>query len=257
MLLPAKHFLQEDQATAVAHAIADLAAPLGKAGSRTARARAPFSTSRGSPRSGNGISTRSKSRGRVVRRERVARLLQDVADVVARGDVNQREQLHLGFARELGGLARRRVAGLAARSGSASAKLASWTRSCASWAASRVISHGAVSPVTTTLRPGEAAHHLLGRTWPVRPRPPRRAGACRGRGRAGDAELGAQRGVEAPGPRCPRPARSRARGIRCSAWKSAPRSRHGEPPRPASSSTSSTSYAMAAEDPPKGARTGR
>jgi hypothetical protein len=29
ILLPAKHFLQEDQATAVAQSIADLAAPLG------------------------------------------------------------------------------------------------------------------------------------------------------------------------------------------------------------------------------------
>ena len=66
ILLPAKHFLQEDQATAVGPAIADLAAPLGLGASGSApapAARAPFSTSRGSPRSGKGISTRSKSRG--------------------------------------------------------------------------------------------------------------------------------------------------------------------------------------------------
>ena len=40
---------------------------------------APFSTSRGSPRSGNGISTTSKSRGAIVRREGLARLGEHVA----------------------------------------------------------------------------------------------------------------------------------------------------------------------------------
>ena len=51
----------------------------------------------------------------------------------------------------------------AARADSSTAKVPSWTSSCAAWAAIRVISQGAVSPVITTLRPARGlAHHLVG-----------------------------------------------------------------------------------------------
>ena len=81
-----------------------------------------------------------------------------------------------------GGVARSRRA----RSRSSSAKVASWTSRSASWAATSVISHGAVSPESTTLRPGRGlAHHLLGADA-VRRSP--RAGGGRSRAPA-DAEL--------------------------------------------------------------------
>ena len=45
----------------------------------------------------------------------------------------------------------------AARAVSSSAKLESWISSCAWWAATRVISQGAVSPLITSLRPERAS----------------------------------------------------------------------------------------------------
>ena len=45
----------------------------------------------------------------------------------------------------------------AARADSSTAKVPSWTSSWAAWAAIRVISQGAVSPVITTFRPGRGS----------------------------------------------------------------------------------------------------
>ena len=93
---------------------------------------------------------------RVGARERLARLGEHVADVVARRDVDQREQLDARLARQLAAWRAVEWPVSTARSTSSSAKLPSCTSSSASWAASRVISHGAVSPVITTLRPARA-----------------------------------------------------------------------------------------------------
>ena len=70
-------------------------------------------TSAGSPRSGNGTSIASKSRGTTVAGNDRARLVAHVAREVARGEMGEREQPHAGVARELGRLGGRRVAGLA------------------------------------------------------------------------------------------------------------------------------------------------
>ena len=81
----------------------------GAAATRSARGRAPRRTSCGSPRSANGTSITSKSRGTTVAGKHLARLARELAAEVARRDVRQREQAHAGVARELGRLQRGRV----------------------------------------------------------------------------------------------------------------------------------------------------
>ena len=101
---------------------------------------------------GEGISTRSKSRGATVL-GKTSRASSRTADVVAGGDVDDREHVDPRILRQLGGVAGGRVAGLRGPADSSTAKVPSWTSSCAAWAATRVISQGAVSPVIATFRP--------------------------------------------------------------------------------------------------------
>ena len=122
------------------------------------RARAPGArtSARASrpPRSGNGTSIVSKSRGASVAANTARASLAQLAAGIAAGDVREREQPDLGVARELGRLARRCCASVSrARSASSSAKVASCTSTSASCAAIASASHGAVSPEITTLRP--------------------------------------------------------------------------------------------------------
>ena len=76
---------------------AAVVARVGLPGSR--RSRAPFGMSSGSPRSGNGISIEVEVAGGDGGLEDLAGLLEHLADVVAGGDVDQGEHLHVGLAR--------------------------------------------------------------------------------------------------------------------------------------------------------------
>ena len=71
--------------------------------------RAPFRTSRGSPRSANGTSITSKSRGATVAGEHRLRLVEQLGPEVPRREVRQREQPHAGGRGDLGRLARGRM----------------------------------------------------------------------------------------------------------------------------------------------------
>ena len=71
--------------------------------------RAPALTSCGSPRSANGTSITSKSRGTTVAGKTSRASSRELLAEVARRDVRQREQAHAGVARDLGGLQRGRV----------------------------------------------------------------------------------------------------------------------------------------------------
>ena len=75
--------------------------------------RAPERTSSGSPRSGKGIVTRSKSRGTTVAGNSCVASSTTWCAHVARGDVCEREQLHICLLRREGGLTRGRVRRLA------------------------------------------------------------------------------------------------------------------------------------------------
>ena len=81
------------------------------------------------------------------------RLVAQLAAGVARRDVREREQRHLGLRGQLGGARAVEWPVSSARSASSSRKVASCTSRSAPWATARVISHGAVSPASTTLRP--------------------------------------------------------------------------------------------------------
>ena len=108
---------------------------------------APPLTSAGSPRSGNGTSITSKSRGATVSGKTSRASRSELGAEVARRDVGQREQPHARVARELGRLARGRVAACRRRaSTSSSPNDASWTSTSAPSASARTTSLGAVSP---------------------------------------------------------------------------------------------------------------
>ena len=118
--LPAKHFLQEDQAPAVAQAIADLAAPLLGSSLRAAARSGPAHPARGTG------SRRGRSRaGAIASGHRLARLREHGADVVAARHVDDGQHLDLGLAGDDRGLARRRVPGFGGAPASSSAKLPS------------------------------------------------------------------------------------------------------------------------------------
>ena len=120
-------------------------------------------TSSGSPRSGNGSSTASKSRGTTVSGKIARASSRTLAREVAGREVHEREHAHLGLVGDRRGLARGRVAGLRARSASSSRKVASWTSRSASWAATRQRVGGRGVAGDDDLAPGAGrAHDLLG-----------------------------------------------------------------------------------------------
>ena len=167
-------------------------------------------TCTGPPRSGNGSSTRSKSRGTIVRSNTARASSRSSPPRVARREVGEREQPHLGLraparppARAVEWRVSARALGLLGEEGRLVHEQVGAVRR-PRWS-SRT---GAVSPASTTLRPRRVApEHLLGRRTPptVSPRwrrPKSGPGAtpsslARGRGRSG------------PGGRPPR-ARSRS-----------------------------------------------
>ncbi len=80
------------------------ACPLPFCWPRSRARRSDQRTSVAPPRSGNGTSIVSKSRGGLGRGEHGARLVAQLPARVAAGDMGEREQPHLGVARELRGL---------------------------------------------------------------------------------------------------------------------------------------------------------
>ena len=119
------------------------------------RCTAPPLTSLGVPRSGNGHVDHVEVLGHHGLGEDRTRLAGHLGAEVAVGEVRQREQPHLGVARDLRRLERGRVRGLlralallvAGRSPRGRAR-------SAPRAASSTVADGAVSPLRTTLRPG-------------------------------------------------------------------------------------------------------
>ena len=100
--------------------------------SRSRSGRAPPLTSAGSPRSRNGTSIRSKSRGKHGGRKHRTSLAQQLGAEVARRDVREREQPDAGVAGDLGRLDRRRVHRLGgARRVPPRRSVASWTSTSA------------------------------------------------------------------------------------------------------------------------------
>ena len=112
---------------------------------------------------GKGHLDRVEVTRRLGSREHGARLLAQLPARIATGDVRQGEQSHLGVARQLGRLAGRAVRGLAARSDSSCVKVASWTSTSASWAASQRLSRRGVAGEDDLAPLARRPHDLLGR----------------------------------------------------------------------------------------------